>query len=105
MKLFVYLFSAIMFIANIIQASPEIGTIDKVKEQYVLINTGNDLGDKGDKLNVYRLEGFDYRRIGRIELIKVLEMDDVGFFKGAIDWATPTQEKKESPNSAKPKGN
>ncbi|MBN2411107.1 hypothetical protein JXQ31_05390 [candidate division KSB1 bacterium] len=72
MKFFVYLFSAIMFLANIIQASPEIGTVEKVKEQYLLINTVNNLGDKGDKLNVYRLEGFDYRRIGRIELIKTL---------------------------------
>ncbi len=41
----------------------------------------------------------------QIELIKVLEMDDVGFFKGAIDWATPTPEKKESQNPTKPKGN
>ena len=72
MKLFVYLFSAIMFIANIVQASPEIGTVDKVKDQYILINTANDLGNKGKKLDIYRLEGFDYRKIGKIELIKVL---------------------------------
>jgi len=72
MKLFVYLFSAIMFIANIVQASPEIGTVERVKEQYVLINTSTNLGDKGDKVDVYRLEGFDYRKIGRIEIVKTL---------------------------------
>ncbi len=72
MKLFVYLFSAVMFIANIIQASPEIGTVEKVKDQYVLINTGNNLGVKGDKLDIYRLDGFDYRKIGRVEFVKAL---------------------------------
>jgi len=72
MKLFVYLFSVFMFFANILQASPEIGTVDKVKDKYVLINTANDLGNKGDKLHVYRLDGLDYRKVGRIELIKVL---------------------------------
>jgi len=38
----------------------------------------------------------------QIELIKVLEIDDVGFFKGTTDWANPSLQKRDMPKADKP---
>lgn len=72
MKLYMYLFAALMFITNLVQASPETGMVDKVKDNYVLIKANTYIGEKGDKIDVYRLEGLDYRQVGRVEIVKEL---------------------------------
>jgi len=72
MKIFMYIFTALMFIANLVQASPEIATVERVKDNYVLLKTTSYIGEKGDNLEVYRLEGLDYRKVGRIEIVKEL---------------------------------
>ncbi len=73
MNKFINILVFLLILTAGLQAAMEIGQVVKIINNYVLINTNMDLGDRGMQYDVYRMVGFDYQRIGRLEVVKALQ--------------------------------